>query len=160
MVYTICFFVLATFFNPRLCCCCVSASHLSLKTLFSPNFPLQKFNFLQLVLCKQQSLLLMLTSFLPFIFMYLLNDMCCCCSMGENAPFPVCQEDYSHRRPTRCRVFRGGKWKSFHEMSRSLIAIVLHPLAVKTGEMFIYMKMSQMLLYIAVSFQRCKLCCH
>lgn len=58
----------------------------------------------------------------------------------KNAPFPVCQEDYSTLKAHQMQ--RSSKWKSFHEMSSGLIAIVLYPLAVKRREMFIYMKMS------------------
>lgn len=73
--------------------------------------------------------------FLVFIERYVLPLL-----HEENAAFPVHQEDYSHQRPTRW-VFGSSKWKSFHETSRGLIAIVFHPLAVmRCGNVYLYEK--------------------
>lgn len=54
--------------------------------------------------------------------------------------------------PPDAECLEAANGKSFHELSRGLIAIVLCPLAVKTGKMSTYKKMSQMLLYFALYF--------
>lgn len=102
----------------------VHALHLSVKT---------KLSILQSVLSKWELMPPMPTSFLPFIPLVFTERWPL---HKENAPFHVCRQDYSHWRPTR-----RSKWEKLSRNEQTF-NLLLCPLAVKTGKMSTYEKMS------------------